>query len=439
MTTVHERVGTAPAASTTQRPGGTATRILDAAARLLAEKGYGGLRISDVAKAADVRPAAIYYYFASREVLVEEVLWFGMARLRRHVEETLLAAGDEVTAIDRLLLAVEMHLRYELEISDYTQASIRNAGQVTPEIRERQRQEFRAYRQLWLDLVDAAADEGGLAPDADRRLGVMLTIGALNGTVEWWRPHRGDLQTVIDHACLLVRHGLFAAADTTPAPAAHAVPASPPAPPTRPAPPISSETRDRILAATAATLRARGYSKCHLSEVAERASVQAPAIYHYFTSRDSLITEVLSLGQRAVGNHMRAAVEALPADADPRHHVAALTEAYLRVELELSDFATAVTRNVGQVPAPVRAALLAEGDRLHALWHAPLEDAAALGLLRPGLDPAITRMLVLGALNWVPEWWHPGVPVDRLVKAAHRLLGNGLFPSPLTTAPPQGD
>lgn len=435
VTTVHERGEAAPPASTTQRPGGTATRILDAAARLLAEKGYGGLRISDVAKAADVRPAAIYYYFASREVLVEEVLWFGMARLRHHVEESLHAAGDEASAIDRLLLTVELHLRYELEISDYTQASIRNAGQVTPEIRERQRQEFRAYRQLWLDLVDAAADEAGLASDADRRLGVMLTIGALNGTVEWWRPHRGDLQKVIDHACLLVRHGLLAATDTTPAPAAHAVPASPP---TRPTSPASSETRDRIMAATAATLRARGYSKCHLSEIAERATVQAPAIYHYFTSRDALITEVLSLGQRAVGNHMRAAVEALPADADPRHHVAALTEAYLRVELELSDFATAVTRNVGQVPAPVRAALQVEGDHLRALWHAPLEDAAAMGILRPGLDPTITRMLVLGALNWVPEWWHPGVPVDRLVLAAQGLLGNGLFPA-VPTAPHQGD
>lgn len=428
VTSTQERAGIAQVVE--HRPSGTATRILDAAARLLAEKGYGGLRISDVAKAADVRPAGIYYYFASREVLVEEVLWFGMARLRRHVEETLLAAGDEVPAVDRLLLAVEMHLRYELEISDYTQASIRNAGQVTPEIRERQRQEFRAYRQLWLDLVDAAANEGGLAPDADRRLGVMLTIGALNGTVEWWRPHRDDLQTVIDHACLLVRHGLLAPAGTAPASAA------PAAPPTAP---VSSETRDRILAATAATLRARGYSKCHLSEIAERATVQAPAIYHYFTSRDALITEVLSLGQRAVGHHMRDAVEALPADADPRHHVAALTEAYLRVELELSDFATAVTRNAGQVPAPIRAALRVEGDRLHALWHAPLEDAAAMGLLRPGLDPTITRMLVLGALNWVPEWWHPDVPVDRLVLAAQGLLGNGLFPSPLTTAPPRGD
>ncbi|WP_182379482.1 TetR family transcriptional regulator [Nocardioides sp. WS12] len=423
---VRERGDRAPAP---QRPGGTATRILDAAAKLLAEKGYGGLRISDVAKAADVRPAAIYYYFASREVLVEEVLWFGMSRLRRHVEETLLDAGEDVPAVDRLLLAVEVHLRYELEISDYTQASIRNAGQVTPEIRERQRQEFRAYRRLWLDLVDAAAKERGLAPDTDRRLGVMLMIGALNGTAEWWRADRGDLQTVIDHASLLVRHGLLGGAGAAATPVPLAVP---------PTPPASPETRDRIMAATAATLRARGYSKCHLSEIAERANVQAPAIYHYFASRDALITEVLSRGQRAVGNHMRAAVDALPANADPRHHVAALTEAYLRVELELSDFATALTRNVGQVPPPVRAALQVEGDRLHALWHAPLEDAASAGLLRAGLDPSITRMLVLGALNWVPEWWHPGVPVDQIVGAAHRLFGAGLFP-PVTTAAHQGD
>lgn len=395
------------------RTTGTAARILDAAAHLLARHGYGGLRIQHVAKAADVRPAAIYYYFDSREALVEEVLWSGMARLRRHVEDTLAGLPPGTSAQDRLLRVVEEQLRHELEISDYTQASIRNAGQVPAGVRERQRHEFRAYRELWLGLA------GG-----DRRLELMVTIGALNWAVEWWRADRGDLARLIGQAQTLVRHGLLGTDDT-------AVPTAALAPPAlRPV-----ETRDRIMAAAAATLRARGYAKTHLAEIAERAQVQAPAIYHYFRSRDALITTVLTEGQRAVRQHMDTALAALPAGAGPRERAAALTAAYLRVELELSDFATALTRNVGQVPPRMREALAAEGALLSSVWQSVLLDAHEAGQLRAGLDPTAARMLVLGALNWVPEWWHPGLPVDDVVAAAVRVVCGGLFTNDTPTSP----
>lgn len=401
---------------------GTSARILDAAAHLLARHGYGGLRIQDVAHAADVRPAAIYYYFDSREALVEEVLWSGMARLRRHVEDALAALPPDTTSEERLLRVVEEHLRYELAISDYAQASIRNAGQVPAEIRERQRQEFRAYRDLWLALAGA-----------DRRVEVMVTIGALNWAVAWWRPDRGDLEALVGQARTFVRHGLLGSG-------AAKVPVAPTTPPSLQ--PV--DTRDRIMAAAAATLRARGYAKTHLAEIAERAAVQAPAIYHYFPSRDALITTVLTVGQRTVRQHMDAALDALPPGTGPRERTAALTAAYLRVELELSDFATALTRNVGQVPPRLRDALSAEGARLSAIWQSLLVEAHEAGRLRRGLDPTVARMLTLGALNWVPEWWHPDLPVEDVVAAAVRTVCAGLFTDVLSTVPlcpppPSGD
>lgn len=393
---------------------GTSTRILDAAAHLLAHDGYGGLRIQAVARAAEVRPAAIYYYYESRDALVEEVLWSGMARLRRHVEDSVAALPAEATAHDRLLHVVEQHLRYELEISDYTQASIRNAGQVPAGIRERQRQEFRAYRELWLDLA------------GDRReLELMVTMGALNWAVEWWRADRGDLARLIDQARTFTRHGLLGTSGAR-------IPVAPGTPPAL----HPTDTRDRIMAATAATLRDRGYAETHLAEIAARSDVQAPAIYHYFRGRDALITAVLTEGQRTVRRHMDAALGALPADAGPLERVAALTAAYVRVELELSDFATAVTRNAGQVPPPLRHTLAAEAAHLAATWQAVLVEAHESGQLRPGLEPTTARMLVLGALNWIPEWWRPSLCVDDVVMAAVRVVCGGLFTNPVRTAHP---
>ena len=96
----------------------TRERILDAAAQVLSRKGYAGTRLVDVADAAGVQAPAIYYYFASRDELVEEVMWAGAHRVRVHVEETIAALPAGATPLDRILAAVDAHVRYELQISD---------------------------------------------------------------------------------------------------------------------------------------------------------------------------------------------------------------------------------------------------------------------------------------------------------------------------------
>ena len=51
----------------------TRVRILDAAAQVLSAKGYAGLRLTDVAAQAEIQAPAIYYYYASRDELIEAV------------------------------------------------------------------------------------------------------------------------------------------------------------------------------------------------------------------------------------------------------------------------------------------------------------------------------------------------------------------------------
>lgn len=55
----------------------TRKKILEAARKLFAEKGYDGVSMEDIAQASGVRKSLIYYYFESKEVLFEEV-WIGV-------------------------------------------------------------------------------------------------------------------------------------------------------------------------------------------------------------------------------------------------------------------------------------------------------------------------------------------------------------------------
>jgi AcrR family transcriptional regulator len=186
----------------------TRERILDAAAHVLSRKGFAGTRLTDVAEVAQLQAPAIYYYFPSREELIEEVMWSGIANMAEHVQQELDALPAETAPLDRIEVAVESHLRYQLETSDYTTAAIRNAGQVPETMRARYEAEANRYGDVWRRLFDAAKREGALRPELDPSAARMLVLGALNWAAEWWNPRRGTLDQVIRTAKSIVRSGL---------------------------------------------------------------------------------------------------------------------------------------------------------------------------------------------------------------------------------------
>lgn len=186
----------------------TRARILDAAATVLSRKGYAGMRLTDVAEVAELQAPAIYYYFSSREDLIEEVMWVGIADMREHVTRVLDELPDGVDSLERILTAVDAHLRHELEISAYTTASIRNAGQVPEHIRSRQVAEEAKYGRVWRTLMRRAHDDGAIRQDLDLYIAQMLVLGSLNWAAEWWSPRRGSIDKVVANAQAFVRSAL---------------------------------------------------------------------------------------------------------------------------------------------------------------------------------------------------------------------------------------
>jgi TetR/AcrR family transcriptional regulator, cholesterol catabolism regulator len=202
---VHPDATSDAAASKSAR---TRSRILNAAAHILSVKGYAGTRLSDVAEYAELQAPAIYYYFASRDDLIEEVMYAGIADMRRHLQGALDALPSDASPIDKILAAVEAHLRHELELSDYASASIRNAGQIPERLRARQLKEEAAYGRIWRRLFDEARADGELRGDLDTRHAQLLVLGALNWAAEWFDPRRSSVDTIVSNAQVLVRNGI---------------------------------------------------------------------------------------------------------------------------------------------------------------------------------------------------------------------------------------
>ncbi len=181
---------------------------MDAAAFVLSRKGYAGTRLTDVAEVAEVQAPAIYYYFESRDALIEEVMWVGAHRVRMHVEAALAALPAETRPMDKILEAVAAHLRYELHISDYTTASVRNAGQVPEHLRIRPAAEEATYSRIWRDLFAEAAKAGELRAGIDVNVSRLLLLGAMNWAAEWWNPKMRSLTDLVKATQEFVRYGM---------------------------------------------------------------------------------------------------------------------------------------------------------------------------------------------------------------------------------------
>ena len=186
----------------------TRMRLLDVAAHLLSIDGYAGTRLGDLAESTDIPASAIYYHFSTRHDLIEEVMYRGISEARQRVQQTLDALPADTAPMDRIMVAIEAHLRNELELSDYCTASIRNSGQIPEQLGKRQRKEEAAYGRMWKRLFDDAAAAGEINPELADSLVRLLVLGALNWVAEWWDPQRGSVDDVVAKAQLLLRSGL---------------------------------------------------------------------------------------------------------------------------------------------------------------------------------------------------------------------------------------
>jgi AcrR family transcriptional regulator len=170
----------------------------------------------------------------------------------------------------------------------------------------------------------------------------------------------------------------------------------------------SVRTRQRILDAAAKVFREQGYANARLSDIAELAGMQTGSLYYHFDGREELVAEILRLGIETAWEQVRDAVDRLPADATPLARLAAAIRAHTLAVLEISDYASAQARIVGQVPPDVLQGHVADQRRYGAYWNELIGAAAASGELRADADLFVARMLVLGALNWTAEWYRPG-------------------------------
>lgn len=198
----------------------------------------------------------------------------------------------------------------------------------------------------------------------------------------------------------------------------------------------SSRTRRRVLRAAAKVFRQQGYTAASLREIAQSAGMQAGSLYYHFESKEDLAEAVMDEGVSAARRSAEQALAGLGEQGDALAAIEAAFRGHLAYLLEESDFAVATLRMLHQTPEAIRKRHTRKQRQFGRFYARLFEQARSEGLIQEDFDLSAMRMLLLGALNWSPEWFEEGrLSAEELVSQLSRMMRHGLLPAQSKSIP----
>lgn len=181
-------------------PKARATRvtILMTAARLFAEKGYSDCSLRDIADQAGMKAGSVYYHFASKDELLEEVLLIGVMQLRRNVDSALERLGPDAPMAVRLRHAMRAHVVSFLDVKDDANTYLRIYEYLPPALKRRSLSARLDYARLWRHMLEEGQKTGIVKQSVDLGVFVPFFLQALNRVPDWFSPSRMTIDGVCD-------------------------------------------------------------------------------------------------------------------------------------------------------------------------------------------------------------------------------------------------
>jgi AcrR family transcriptional regulator len=154
-----------------------------------------------------------------------------------------------------------------------------------------------------------------------------------------------------------------------------------------------------ILTAAAELFGARGYDAVSLEDVADRLDVTKGSLYHYFASKDELVTAAIE----TLGNDWTARLQALPAVGTPAERLRALVREHIGIAVKEYPAALRLFLVPQDWPAAQRARIK-ELRRAHdQLFRRVIEEGLAAGTFTvTAIDPTLQCMHA--AMSQTPTW-----------------------------------
>lgn len=168
--------------------------ILQAAAKVFKNKGYARATLSEIGRKAGTYAGSMYYHFASKEELVEEVLNLGTTGVAEIVAQAVAALPPTASHRAKIRTAYRAHLHHMLLRDDFIVAYWKIINQVPPEVRARHLNKPRDYGNFWRKLISDGVEAGEIRADVQQTILRFILVGSSIYALDWYSP-RGDMDT----------------------------------------------------------------------------------------------------------------------------------------------------------------------------------------------------------------------------------------------------
>jgi TetR/AcrR family fatty acid metabolism transcriptional regulator len=195
-------------AARTARTGDKRERILDAAVRVFAKKGFHATRVSEVAKAAGVADGTIYLYFQSKDDLLVSLFEHRIERLLTYMDTELPRVASATYKLQRVIELQLGLLEGERDLAEVVTVILR---QSTKLMKEYAAPKFTAYFDAIAKVIAEGQASGELRADISPHLAARAIFGALDAITMTWalgKAEPGGLSRASGQVVELVLRGL---------------------------------------------------------------------------------------------------------------------------------------------------------------------------------------------------------------------------------------
>jgi len=190
------------------RPSNVREIILREAAILFSTKGYAESGLREIAEMAGIRSSTVYYYFASKDRLYEEIIRIAIDAIFDSVNAQLATLPKHATPRMRIEAAIAGHLLALHANKPFTSTNAQSRMKLPEEVNAVIQPMRERYSDFWRDLLDAAAAAGCLQPGLEPRMLRPLLLGTLNRTVGWFDLDAGPIEDLM-HTIIIAFSGIW--------------------------------------------------------------------------------------------------------------------------------------------------------------------------------------------------------------------------------------
>ncbi len=183
-------------------------RIIDAAVRVFADKGFFNAKVSEIARESGVANGTIYLYFANKDDILISLFEQEMKRIIGRMKAEIEAEPDPLRKIEKFALMHLSLIEEHKELAEVLQVELRQSSKFMKEYRNRR---FAEYVNLISAIIRQGQAAGVVRPDIMPGIAKRAFFGALDEMSRFWvlsRRKKYSIQTAARQIADFFVHGI---------------------------------------------------------------------------------------------------------------------------------------------------------------------------------------------------------------------------------------